>query len=43
MSKIKIIERNRSSVTGRYVTRTYAEKHPRTTVTEHDKIRVKKS
>lgn len=29
--------KSRSAVTGRYVKKGYAKKHPNTTVTEHDK------
>lgn len=34
MSTKKTVEHNRSAVTGRYVTPSYAKSHPRTTVTE---------
>jgi hypothetical protein len=29
--------KRRSAVTGRYVKKAYADKHPKTTITEHDK------
>jgi hypothetical protein len=29
--------KHRSAVTGQYVKKEYAEKHPKTTITEHDK------
>ena len=39
MAKITI---NRSAVTGKFVTEKYADKHPRTTETEHYKVPAKK-
>lgn len=36
--KNKTIEHNRSSKSGKYVTKKFTDKHPNTTVTEHDKL-----
>lgn len=38
----KTITRHRDAGTGEYVTKEYAEKHPKTTVTEKDKVTKKK-
>lgn len=40
MSKTKYVEHARSAKTGRYVSMSYAAKHPNTTVIEKDKINV---
>ncbi len=37
MSKKKPAPKHRSAVTGKYVTKKYAEKHPKTTVKESPK------
>ena len=34
----KYVERARSAKSGRYVKKSYAEKHPNTTVVERDKV-----
>jgi hypothetical protein len=39
--KTKKVEHFRSSETGKYVTEKYADKHPKTTVKETDKIKRK--
>lgn len=39
---LKKIERFRDAESGRYTTKKYADKHPKTTVKETDKIKVKK-
>lgn len=41
MPKTKTVERNRRADTGEYCTEEYAKKHPKTTVTEHDKVKPK--
>ena len=38
MAKTIIKETPRSAVNGRYVTKEYAAKHPKTTVIEHRKV-----
>jgi len=42
MAKQKTVEHDRDAGTGMYVTKKYADNHPKTTVKEHDKIPVKK-
>lgn len=42
MAKTKTVEHARNAGTGKYVSKEYAEKHPKTTVVEKDKIKVKK-
>ena len=39
--KIVKVEKHRDAETGEYVTKKYADKHPKTTVKETDKITVK--
>lgn len=41
-TKVKIVKKGRDATTGRYVSIDYAIKHPKTTVIESDKIKVKK-
>lgn len=41
-TKIKKIKKGRDAMTGRYVPLAYAQDHPKTTVIETDKIKVKK-
>lgn len=43
MAKEKKIERYRDAGDGQYVTKEYAEKHPKTTVKETDKVPAKSS
>ena len=42
MAKKTVKKKYRSAITGRYVTKDYAKKHPKTTVGEIDKKRKKK-
>lgn len=42
MAKTKTVEHARNAETGEYVSKEYAKKHPKTTVVEKDKIKVKK-
>lgn len=37
MAKKNYVERHRDAETGKYVTKKYADKHPKTTVKERDK------
>ncbi|MEO5924791.1 MAG: hypothetical protein ABIR70_13290 [Bryobacteraceae bacterium] len=37
MSKAKTVTHSRDAGTGQYVPKKYADAHPKTTVTEHDK------
>ena len=41
MAKVKTTERHRDAGDGQYVTKEYAEKHPKTTVKETDRVPVK--
>ena len=38
-SKTKYVEHARSAINGQYVSMAYAQKHPKTTVTERDKVK----
>ncbi len=42
MTKKKTITRHRRADTGRYTTKKYADKHPKTTVKETDKVKPRK-
>lgn len=42
MANTKKVERHRDAGSGEYVTKKYADKHPKTTVKETDKVPVKK-
>lgn len=42
MAAKKTVTRRRSAKTGEYVTEEYAKKHPNTTVTEKDKVPVRR-